>query len=511
MAVLTLIVNQCGVHATTLGETQARRTADVGHAYRAGGARRRARPMILHKPIRSAIWVGAHGLDLPHSISERVCRPLGCDLGKDDEGRRDQICDGSRLGADVRIAWFGPEPGLGGGVPHVSAQILSALPAAGVEVDAYIAGAVSDLRWLDSIDGVRLIREPVRWHWNRWYSRNSLLAVSSGQVARLHAQRRLVRRLLGAASRAEYDVVYQFSQFESPWSPTTGRKLPPVVVHPEVHAAGELRWHRRESDLSRQCEQTHARLAARGVLMTRAVLQRLGAAYPDAFVAPSTVFARDIERDYHIDMRRVYVVPNPVDLERFVPWPAPTNEPAAVDLVFVSRIAVRKGVDLVVALSHRLDDLAGEVRIRIVGGKGMFSDYRPLLKNLNPRVARYEGALSPGQLAALYRESGALLQPSRYEPFALTVAEALASGLPVVASDRVGAAEGVDRRVCRVFRDGDIDGFEAAVRGLLGDLHLQGRDALGAAARVEAERLFSPDKVAGQLADVFRSVAQLRV
>lgn len=391
-------------------------------------------------------------------------------------------------------------------MPYVATQILSSLPAAGADVDAYIAGAASDLRWLANIDGVRLIREPMRWHWGRWYSRNSFLAVSSGQVARLHAQRRLVRQLLEADGREPYDIVYQFSQFESPWSKWVARRLPPVVVHPEVHAAGELRSHRRESELSRRCEPLQKRIAVRGVLTTRALLQRRGTGTVDAFVAPSTVFARDIERDYHIEAGRVHVVPNPVDLDRFSPLATTSNTASTLDLVYVSRIAVRKGVELIVALSQHLNDLAGTVRLRVVGDKAMFSDYRALLEDLNPALATYEGGLSSLELAHLYRTSDALLQPSHYEPFALTVGEALASGLPVVASDRVGATEGVDRRVCRVFPSGDIDAFEAAARGLLDDLRAGGRIALRDIARSEAERLFAPDVVARQLVDVFRAV-----
>ena len=407
----------------------------------------------------------------------------------------------------VRVAWFGPEPSLGGGVPYAATQILSSLTAAGADIDAYVAGTDRDLGSLATIAGLRLIREPVRWSWGRWYSRNALLALSSGQLARLRAQRRLVRLLLDAHSREPYDVVYQFSQFESPWSKSTARKLPPVVVHPEVHAAGELRWHRRESDLSRQCESLHTRVAVRGVLTTRALLQRRGVGAVDAFVAPSSVFARDIERDYRIDPNRVHVVPNPIDIDRFSPPPVPRNAGEMIELVYVSRIALRKGVEFVVALSQRLNDLAATVRLRIVGDKALFSDYRPLLRDLNPAVATYEGSCPWFELANLYRESDVLLQPSHYEPFALTVGEALASGLSVVASDEVGAAEGVDRRVCRVFPTGDLDAFEAEVRCLVDDLRGGQRAGLRETARAEAERLFAPAVVARQLVDVFDAVA----
>jgi glycosyltransferase involved in cell wall biosynthesis len=248
-------------------------------------------------------------------------------------------------------------------------------------------------------------------------------------------------------------------------------------------------------------------MAVRGVLATRALLQRRGAGAVDAFVAPSAVFAREIERDYRIEASRVHVVPNPVDLRRFYSSPRTESTAYTLELLYVSRIALRKGVELVVGLSHRLQDLAGTVRLRIVGDKALFSDYRPLLADLNPAVATYDGRRSSLELATLYRMSDALLQPSHYEPFALTVGEALASGLPVVASDQVGATEGVDRRVCRVFASGNLDAFEAAVRGLIDDLRAGSGIGLRDVARSEAERLFASDSVAQQLVDVFRTVA----
>jgi glycosyltransferase involved in cell wall biosynthesis len=408
----------------------------------------------------------------------------------------------------VRIAWLGPEPTFGGGVPYVATQILSRLPLAGATVDAYIAATGADLSRLEAVDGLQLVREMLHWQAGRWYSRDPFFAVTSSQLARLRAQRRLTRLLVDAHAHEPYDLVYQFSQFESPWSARTAKSLPPVLVHPEVHAAGELEWLRRESGLARRCEPAYMRLAVRGVLASRVHLQRRSAGAVAAIVAPSRAFARDVERDYAIEPDRVHVVPNPVDLERFAPALGPAPSRAPLTLLYVSRIAVRKGVELIVGLSHRLGDLADAVRIHVVGDRSMFSDYRPLLRDLNPALASYEGARSAQDLAALYKSADVLLQPSQYEPFALTVAEALASGVPVVASDRVGATEGVDRRACRVFASGNLDAFEAAVRGLLDDLAGNQQTVLRTVARSEAERLFAPDLVARQLVDVFAEVAR---
>jgi glycosyltransferase involved in cell wall biosynthesis len=131
-----------------------------------------------------------------------------------------------------------------------------------------------------------------------------------------------------------------------------------------------------------------------------------------------------------------------------------------------------------------------------------------LLGDLNPRLSAFEGQVSAAKLSRLYAGSDALLQPALYEPFGLTVGESLASGTPVVASDEVGAAAGVDPRVCRTFRAGDLDAFEAAVRRLVADIKAGRSEPLRQLARAEAERLFAPEVIGARLVVELERVAR---
>lgn len=155
-----------------------------------------------------------------------------------------------------------------------------------------------------------------------------------------------------------------------------------------------------------------------------------------------------------------------------------------------------------VALSHRLGDLAGRVRLLLIGNHSLWSDYRPLLGSLNGAVAEYAGYATSGELAAFLRDADALIQPSHYEPFGLTVGEALASGVPVVVTEAVGAGENVDRACCRVVPDGDLDALEAEIRRLLADVASGRGEEIRRTARSEAERLFAPPAVGESIAGV---------
>ena len=91
-----------------------------------------------------------------------------------------------------------------------------------------------------------------------------------------------------------------------------------------------------------------------------------------------------------------------------------------------------------------------------------------------------------------------LLQASWYEPFGLTVAEALAAGVPVVATSEVGAIEGVDASVGPVSAPGDVEGMFAAVRKTLERLEAS-PSQMRRTAHAEAERLFARELVCARI------------
>jgi glycosyltransferase involved in cell wall biosynthesis len=394
----------------------------------------------------------------------------------------------------MRIAWIGPSPSADGGATYVGTQLLRELADEGVEIDVFLGTRPEEIpEVLQGRPNLEFILNPPNWSWGRWYSKTPLLSFFSGHFARLRAQWTLASKLAERHAQRPYDLVYQFSQSEMGPVRRLRKRLPRLVVHPSTHAAGELAWHKREDALARRCEPTYRRLLVRAMLTGRAFVQRRELPKADRVLGVSRRFSEHLATDYRIPPDRLGFVPNPIDLERF----RPEERPVLADpltLVFVSRISVRKGVELVVDLSHRLADLEGQVRIVILGGPTMWSDYRPLLDDLNPRIAEYHGHRRGPEFLKLYQRAAAVLQPSQYEPFALTVGEALASGTPVVASDEVGAIDGVDSRVCAVFPHGDLDAFEAAVRDVLARVR-EDKPGLAAIARAEAERLWAPDTI----------------
>jgi glycosyltransferase involved in cell wall biosynthesis len=243
------------------------------------------------------------------------------------------------------------------------------------------------------------------------------------------------------------------------------------------------------------------------MLAGRSAIQRRDLRLADAIVCPSKLFATQLAQDYGLQAERIHVIPNAVDLERFIPSPAGSRHPP--EIVFASRLAVRKGVEMVVDLSHRLENGTGSAGIVVAGDGTMWSDYRWLLGGLNPSTAKYVGYVEPEAAAGFLGGAALLVQPSHYEPFSLSVAEALASGTPVVVSDRVGAGEWLKSECAVVFPAGDADAFEAAVRTMCLRMD-RSEQEIRAGARQLAEQHFAPSIVARKLLDVFESVRRAR-
>jgi glycosyltransferase involved in cell wall biosynthesis len=409
----------------------------------------------------------------------------------------------------MRIAWLGPPPSDDPGVPTVATLLIEGLANAGVEIDVYSAtGQTQVSPRLRSLPRVVVRSREQGWHWDRWYSRGdvSVLTQFSEQATRARAQHRLTDELRERHREIGYDLIYQFSQPELLSLRHHLTDLPPVVVHPQVHAEGELRWLRRERAFSRQLEPPLQRAGVRCLLTARSRIQRRDLKLATAVIAPSRSHAALLQADYGLNPQLVHVLPNPVDVDFYSPGVGPSAGQEPQQIAFVSRLSVRKGVEMVIDLSHRLADLRGRVRIEVVGFPSQWSDYRGLLDQLEPRIASFTGNLHGQELRARYRGADLCVVPSHYEPFGLTAAEALACGTPVVASDAVGAVEGIHAICCERFPAGDAAAFETTVRTVLARMPAD-RASARASARTEAVSRFDHVSIGSRLADLLDRVA----
>jgi glycosyltransferase involved in cell wall biosynthesis len=133
--------------------------------------------------------------------------------------------------------------------------------------------------------------------------------------------------------------------------------------------------------------------------------------------------------------------------------------------LFCGSLIKRKGVDLLAASFARLAREFPHVRLRIVGEGELRELVAEMLRPVSDRV-EFVGFRDWDQLPGEYAKADVLCVPSRYDGWGLVVPEGLASGLPVIATDRMGAAlEFVENgRNGWLVRAGEQDGLLMAMR-----------------------------------------------
>ncbi len=180
-------------------------------------------------------------------------------------------------------------------------------------------------------------------------------------------------------------------------------------------------------------------------------------------------------------------------------------EPEVPEIVYVGQFEERKGLWYLLDAFDRLDGVPA--RLRLIGNGSQEGRLRERTRGRDDvEIVGYVAQEDlPGELA----RARSLVLPSittklDREPWGLVVNEAMHAGVPVVATDAVGAAAG---RLVRDHRNGfvvpeqDAEGLARAMRRLVTDAELA--SAMGAAAREDAA-----DFNYGRMADAFCAAAE---
>lgn len=228
-------------------------------------------------------------------------------------------------------------------------------------------------------------------------------------------------------------------------------------------------------------ERTSARRAALNTSASRALADRAAA----AFGIPS---------------ERIRIVPNSIDHETFRPAREQTDQPPTV--LYVGKVALLKGALVLAEAIPLILRQIPTARVLIVGSDHRMPDGRSTREALGGRLeaagvrsgVTFVDPVERSQLLALYQRATVYVFPTFWDNFPNTCLEAMACGLPVVASAVGGLPEIID--------DG-VSGFlvpphhpqalaDAAVR-VLADAALRRR--IGEAARQRVVAAFTSDRI----------------
>ncbi len=198
----------------------------------------------------------------------------------------------------------------------------------------------------------------------------------------------------------------------------------------------------------------------------------------------------------------IAVIRNGIDLPGLDDHPHDAGDRTTV--LSLGRLHPKKGLAALVAAWAAVEPQRPGWRLRIVGPdeNGHASELRQLAARSGLRRVIVEDALYGERKTVAFREAGVFVLPSRNENFGLTAAEALAAGVPVVAS-RGTPWGGLEPERAGWWVDGSPQALAAA---LLDATARPARElaAMGGRGRAWMERDFGWDRVAAEMRDVYR-------
>jgi len=203
---------------------------------------------------------------------------------------------------------------------------------------------------------------------------------------------------------------------------------------------------------------------------------------------------------------RLYFLPNVVDTERFKP--ATVGSEAPITLIAAGRLGKVKRLDRFIAILGRLrKDFKLKVRGLNVGSGRQNEDLRPALENqarslgLLPDIVQFRGGVS--DMRSAYREAAVCVLTSDFEGTPNVLLEAMASGLPVVAT-RVGGVPEIVRHGTTGFlhEPDDLNGMTAALAELVRNPKL--RIEMGRRARTYVEQNHSLERLPACLSGLYQ-------
>jgi glycosyltransferase involved in cell wall biosynthesis len=195
------------------------------------------------------------------------------------------------------------------------------------------------------------------------------------------------------------------------------------------------------------------------------------------------------------------IIPNGIDLHAYTSTKRDWSFPR---LLSVGRIVHQKGLDLAMRALGGLKELIWEWRI--AGDGPQMHVLQSLAKELGieDRV-HFLGWQSREQLMDCYQQSNVFLFPSRHEGMPNAMLEAMASGLPVIASCIAGSEELVlDGKTGFLFPSEDLESLQSVLKKMLSDPAL--REQMGSASRLHAEASYSWESTARQYALLLEKV-----
>lgn len=254
--------------------------------------------------------------------------------------------------------------------------------------------------------------------------------------------------------------------------------------------------------LDRQAASFARRLTlARWYAFTR-MQKRVAPRLPKVITASATG-KRDAAVELGVDPDRITVVHNGVDTDLFKPMPDVKRVPGRIITTTSADVPLKGLVYLIEALAKLRTER--DAHLVVIGAPRRGGKVLQAIARFDVTDAvTFESNIDSLRLAELYATSEVAVVPSLYEGFSLPAAEAMASGVPVVATTGGSLPEvlGTEGGTGILVPPKDVGALAVAIRDLLDDPAR--RDEMGLSGRQRVLDMFTWNRAAEATASVYR-------
>ncbi len=218
-------------------------------------------------------------------------------------------------------------------------------------------------------------------------------------------------------------------------------------------------------------------------------------------ITVSETSKEDIVKYFRISAQKIRVIHNGVDTNTFRPLENTTRRSYQLITTASSDQPIKGLPHLLKAMSQLVDQFP-QLHLNIIG-KPKDSTVALIAKLGIKKHVSFSSNISEKTLIEKYAQSSIAVCPSLYEGFGLPLAEAMACGLPVVASNG-GAQKEIAGQAALTYPAGDTGALVENIRYLIANPNEQ--LALGKKGRMHIEKNFSWNSVAEQLSDYYYQI-----
>jgi glycosyltransferase involved in cell wall biosynthesis len=218
----------------------------------------------------------------------------------------------------------------------------------------------------------------------------------------------------------------------------------------------------------------------------------------------------DIHRDHGVPLERMHRVPVGVDTELFRPLDHVAPVPGRLITTASADVAM-KGLRYLLEALAKLRTERDDVHLVVIGRPKEGGASAETIERLGlANAVEFVSGVTEDRIIELYSEAELAVVPSLYEGFSLPAIEAMACGVPLVATTGGALPEvvGKDDETALLVPPGDSEALAARVLGALGRPEL--RPTVGAAGRRRVSETWSWHNTAARTVEEYRALLEDR-